>query len=265
MAGRYTFKSGAVEVIMTDDTAKETQWFIKGSDVNVVEDKMFWHLRTNESTARRILTNGIDKNPHRLDKVMSRTNVVEQFAGAKHDAIQRAVSGGCEVTSKRFRATYKKFTRNRLTLPSVMTVHAPDIHDVQGIDIKVLTKRAMWIELSHENIAYFADATAAQIAAGGVEKDMCRGRKRHAPAADSSDDGDQNSSDNGGDQDGDPDLEGADGEQDVVENIDSSTEQLSPAKPCHSSSSVTMPSTKRQSSILESFKKVIDTPTSVLS
>ena len=167
-------------VKLTGADGKLRTWFIKAAEIKVVDDKLFWNVKTWYNPTRRLLTHYVgqpQKKPRELYKIMSSTDVIQQIAKVKRGAMHRAVSGGQTTKAKRWRPL-KRQTKNLLTLPEYMPVHAPDIGSVKGVDINVLSKNALWIELTHESLMYITKAMNAQIEAGGVGEGKRRGKKR---------------------------------------------------------------------------------------
>jgi hypothetical protein len=265
MAETFTFGVGAVEVILTDAHGKIRTWYIKSSDVKTVDNMIFWNLKTYDHSARRILSHYVahdDKDPMRLYKIMARTDVVEHISTLKNAAKKLAVSGGKPCMAKRWRAL-KSHTKNLLTLPDVVSIHAPDFGDIVGVNINVLPTKGLWIELTHETLTYIAKAMAAQFAAGGVDKVRCKGKKRGAPTAEAANadfEADADQVLDNGDDNSEEQLEGQDNnddevvEQCVTGNDASSSVTTPPQKALAQNSVVTPSKTARQSSLFESFQ-----------
>ena len=186
MEEKYTFTHGAAEVTLSDADGKEHGWFIKSSNIKEVDGKLFWNIKTWENPTRRILTHYVghaQKKPALLFQIISRTDVIEQLSRVKRATFRRIVSGGTTSNAKRWR-TLKSQMKNLLMMPEYAAVSAPDIEGVKGVDINVLSKNALWIELKHESLMYITKAVAAQIDAGGVDKGKRRGKKRRIAESD---------------------------------------------------------------------------------
>jgi len=208
MSDKFTFKFGTVEVVLTDANGEETKWFIPSEFIKMVEGTAFWNLRTHKGAANRLLTTYVeDKDPSRLYRTLSRTNVVEQIASAKTRAKQEIISDGKFDAHDNSRWRMKKrFTKNLLTIPEVIDVHVPTIAGVEGIDMQALSMhKGLWIELTHGNLMYITKAMAAQVAEGGIDKGRRRGVKRKSAPQD--EDSDASIHDEGVDGECDDDVE----------------------------------------------------------
>ena len=212
MSDRYTCKRGAVEVELADADGNESHWFIKADAIKVVDDKLFWNVITWHNATRRILTHRIrDKNPTKLYKIISRTDVIEQLGSLKRDELRRIASGGKKSQAKRWRPL-KSWTKNVLMMPEYVSITTPDIEGVTGIEVNVLSKnKSLWVELTHESLMYITKAMAAQIDAGGVDKGQRRGMKREREGHPQIDD--EDGADEGG-------VDGVDGVQESVSGDD---------------------------------------------
>ena len=69
------------------------------------------------------------------------------------------------------------YTENRLTISDSIWIDTPSVDEIQSIQMRVLSRQALWIELASANLDYLANAVRAQIVAGGVVKKAPRGKK----------------------------------------------------------------------------------------
>ena len=123
MADQFTVIQGAVEVKLVDADEKQHRWFLKASEVRAVDDKLFWNTNTCNNVIRRLLTHFVlqhNKEPHKLCKIISRTDVIEQLAMAKRANLREIVSGGRKSTAKRPRTF--EVTSEELALASRVCV-----------------------------------------------------------------------------------------------------------------------------------------------
>ena len=251
MSDTFTFKFGTVEVVLTNADGEATRWFIPSDDIKMVEGTAFWNLRTHKGAANRILTTYIeDKIPKKLYRILSRTNVVEQLATLKTDEQQRIISDGkfnARDTS-RFRMR-KRFTKNLLTIPEVISVHGPSIAGVEGVEMQVLSMhKGLWIELTHGNLMYITKATAAQAAEGGVDKGCRRGVKRGPAPHDEDTDASIHDEDVDDDCNDDVEVGGAELNEGCVNASEVEVDAVA-SEPSYST-----PLKKRQSSLFEMFR-----------
>ena len=259
MSDMFTFKFGSVEVAMDAGDAKETKFSIPSELLKVVEEKHFWNLRTQTSAVNRILTSLIDdKDPKKLYQILARTDVVEQLGSAKKAEIHRIVSDGRYKGDRQWRMQ-KNYTKSLLTIGDIISVQAPSVAGVDGIEMQVLSAKGLWVELNSENLVYLAKTTRAQHAAGGVDKGMRRGVKR--PNADAvTEEGDDNVHESDIDEErneddgmsrGDVEFDGTDPNE-GCSSLCGVEVDVGPREPSCSSE----PPKKRQSSLFEMFQGV---------
>ena len=175
---------GAVEAFLHQPGENTKTFIFTSKKVRVVENQIYVNLRSDCPTVRRIITMLVPKESKdckRLYKITSRTDIIEQIAKSKDEAINTIIAGNKVSSAKRFRRTVKMYTENRLTMGESVDVETPAVGDVEPISVKALAKQGLWVELKSETLLYLAKAVAAQLEMGGVNrKPTKRGRKGQA-------------------------------------------------------------------------------------
>ena len=143
------------------------------------EDSRFIHISTVPNFSVYLFGRGRDNVTSSRSRPLSRTDVFEQLTNARNLKIDGALSaitkqcGGETLSAFSHKTTRRVKMIERSQLTSAMEIEAPQINDVPGITMKVMThtKRApLYIELTPENLAYVRAACLSQMNAGDVQR-----------------------------------------------------------------------------------------------
>ena len=176
--GRYSVIPGAVELRVNalDDKAHSISF--RAERIKTIDGSAYLHMVTANSNIRCLLAHACKHVGKDVFRVVQNTDVMKQIISLRNDNVRELMTRGCHSSGKRFRPNHKMYTSNRMLLPETVTVRAPDICGVPGIDMKVTVTttrtHALWIEMVAANVKYIANATAAQYSAwvtGGTATD----------------------------------------------------------------------------------------------
>ena len=179
----FKIKTGAIEISGEPSVEGSTRpsWFLRRSQVKAVDGKLFVRMEGHKSNIRRLLCCHANVSPKHLHKVMRQTDVLHQMEAVRNEARRTRINSGKSSNAKEWRGRNKHQIKAKLTMGNFIEIDTPDISGVKGIKLNVLATppkgkgAGLFMELTSENLLYVAQATAAQWAAGGVER---QSRKR---------------------------------------------------------------------------------------
>ena len=174
----FKIRPGAVEVILDDPiTHAKGYWVFKKDEIKEADGALFFNLRGDKCNVRRLVAQFVtDVKAAGAHCVIANTDVIQHLVALKTAEIKSLTVGDKGVTT-RYRSVLKRYVKNRLTMPDIITIDAPSVGDVAGVGMRVLTIRALWVELTSANLVYLSKSSAHQYQSG-VKIDMRRGRKR---------------------------------------------------------------------------------------
>ena len=173
----YMVKPYAVQVDTSTSKSKEARRrgaiFFKSSQCKLVDGEWFLNLMPSRNgNVRSLLASGCESVSTYQDvsNAIARTNVVSQLRKHKFTTYSALVCVGGNLDVKEVRPRQKQFIANRLKVPDTLTITTPVFYDVPPIEVKMLNRRAPWVHMKPEVMQWLADATAAQLSHGGVQK-----------------------------------------------------------------------------------------------
>ena len=117
----------------------------------------------------------------KFQRPLSMTDIIEQITSLRNAGYNSALLGDVQSEGKEdlgldepeAKPSRRQRVANKCALPSMITVEAPTIEGIEGRSMKVLLStpgQCLWVEFSSSNINYFANAVAAQLAAGHIKR-----------------------------------------------------------------------------------------------
>ena len=176
MADAFEVQSGCTEVKLPVKGGRRCSVYLRPNLTRTVDGKTFVNLNMKVNQIKTILC-AVADDKAKAWEVLAKTNVVEQLHELKRLTFKESATNGLSV--KRYRSDLKCISANVLAMPDTAVVKTADIGTVTGIDMTLLRKRGLWLELKPANFAYLANAIAAQFGAGGCGvKPAPRGKRR---------------------------------------------------------------------------------------
>ena len=130
---------------------------------------------------------------------MSLTDIPEQLASARADAIKLHVTGSAAAAKSLTKRWYdNKRYRNAIhTLPEVITVKTPAIGDIEPVEFSVVTalKGRVSVEVTDTSLTWITQAVAYQVKSGKVKSVKSRKEQHGSSDAESDDHDDDKPSD----------------------------------------------------------------------
>ena len=128
-------------------------------DLFLEEDgETFIKIQIYKSSIRHLLSRKCDIHPKDLHVLMSHTDIAQQLTKLKNDKYKEMLTAGTTTKSNRLRGAMKKYFKNKLQLPSTLTITAPTIENVDVLKMIVLTTppsgkgRFLAIEMNNANV-----------------------------------------------------------------------------------------------------------------
>jgi len=175
-ADGYRITPGAVQVTKKTGIHKRS-WFFAAGDVRVIDDIVFLHMATRNSTIKSLFSHmfeDADQKKNNLPAhVLAKTDVIDQLIRTKNKAIRDLIVAGQDHGIQDKRCRSKKARENKLMLPAYIDITTPSIEGVDSITMKVMTaavgKNAsfqLWMELNSTTVDFVTTAVARQMASG---------------------------------------------------------------------------------------------------
>ncbi len=162
------------------DFSKACSLVLRANQVKTVDEKLFVNLQVRKYSIRRLLTWKLDISPNTIWTAMKPIKICDDLMKIKNKSVRRVVVGSMTASpmKSKSRLRLKKHIVNKLQLPNIVSITAPDVGGVRGIDMNVLATPAggkghgLLMELIPANLNYLTDAAAAQWAEANDNRDQ---------------------------------------------------------------------------------------------
>ena len=156
---------------------------IPPSHIKHVDGQPYIHLSTQQNYATALFGGGrcnVRGASGKPERALSRTDIVDKLADQRNKLIDEAMDAIMQknkphdtlaIFGEQKQPRVKAY--QRVAIPETMTIDAPQIGDIQGVPMRVITKHKrgpLFVELVDRNLKYVRDACTAQIKAGGIKR-----------------------------------------------------------------------------------------------
>ena len=150
-----------------------------------VEGATYFRVVKSDNTIARLFLNDQEDRIH--TRPLSKTDIVEQVSSLRNSAYYSLLEDEADMNEGKEdlgldgpvdRVLRRNRPRKSMDeLPKVVTLSAPDIMDIAGVQMRVLMHKpgqALWVELTEANLNYFRLVIEQQIAKGDIKRHHAR-------------------------------------------------------------------------------------------
>lgn len=150
------------------------------------DDRLFMHLSTQPPYMQQLVGRRMGN-----ERVMSRTNVIEQLMKLRNDKISQLLGASPGMVSAHIENKPKRIkTETKIEIPSTIVIDAPTIGDATSVSMTILMSwkktAPLFVELDTVAIAYIIKACRWQLSNGAVKRDVAT-KKIKSTGADDND------------------------------------------------------------------------------